>query len=86
MGLDGVAIVMAIEERFGITISDAEVEQCVTPAILVDLVLGKLATKSGSWTRQGVAEMVKQITIEQLGLKESRYREDARFVEDLGVD
>jgi acyl carrier protein len=218
MGLDAVEIVMSIEERFGVTISDAEAEQCVTPAILIDLVLGKLSTtekgvcitqrafyslrrvavrelgmarravqldsdicslvpvkqhklfwetlrdgtqakmwpelqrpawlvwglftgtmvvlspvifsrqwimilpagliflfvgerltrrfkqiipashsnfralvpnvatfESGFWLRQEVAENIKQIVIEQLGLKDGRYREDARFVEDLGV-
>lgn len=42
MGLDGVELVMAIEEGFGITIADAEAEACVTPAALIDLVFSKL--------------------------------------------
>ncbi len=42
MGLDGVELVMAIEEGFGVTIADAEAEACVTPAAVIDLVFGKL--------------------------------------------
>lgn len=42
MGLDGVELVMAIEEGFGITIGDAEAEACVNPGAVIDLVLGKL--------------------------------------------
>jgi len=38
-----------------------------------------------AWTRSEVAEAVRRITIEQLGLKPGQYREDARFVQDLGV-
>jgi hypothetical protein len=44
MGLDGVELVMSIEESFGITIADAEAEACVTPAAVIDLVFGKLRT------------------------------------------
>jgi hypothetical protein len=42
MGLDGVELVMSIEEGFGVTIADAEAEACVTPAAVIDLVFGKL--------------------------------------------
>jgi acyl carrier protein len=37
------------------------------------------------WRRADVAQVVRDITIEQLGLKPEQYREDARFVEDLGA-
>jgi acyl carrier protein len=42
MGLDGVELVMGIEERFGISINDAEAEACQTPADLIEVVIGKL--------------------------------------------
>jgi len=42
MGLDGVELVMSIEESFGVTITDAEAEACVTPAAVIDLVFRKL--------------------------------------------
>lgn len=37
------------------------------------------------WRREDVAQLVRQITIEQLGIKPEDYREDARFIEDLGA-
>ncbi len=42
MGLDGVEMVMAFEEGFGVAISDAEAEASVTPRAAVDLIFGKL--------------------------------------------
>jgi acyl carrier protein len=39
----------------------------------------------GKWNRQHVSETVRQIVIHHLGC-EKEYREDARFVEDLGMD
>jgi acyl carrier protein len=42
MGLDGIELVMALEERFGVTITDAEAEACFTPAAVIELIFGKL--------------------------------------------
>lgn len=42
MGLDGVELVMAFEESFGISISDGEAEKCVTPGMVIDLICQKL--------------------------------------------
>lgn len=55
MGLDGVEIVLATEERFGIGISDADAERCRTPGDLIDLVcrqLGIQASPSACLTRR----------------------------------
>lgn len=41
MGLDAVELVMAIEEEFGIDISDAEAEAMATPRALIDFIWGK---------------------------------------------
>jgi acyl carrier protein len=38
----------------------------------------------GQWSREQVAEKVREIVMDQLGL--DNYREDARFVEDLGMN
>ncbi len=37
-------------------------------------------------TRDDVAMLVKHITLRQLGLREKKYDEDKRFVEDFGAD
>ena len=44
MGLDGVEIVMAVEDAFDIRIEDSEAEKVLTPGQLVDLVMNKVAT------------------------------------------
>jgi acyl carrier protein len=52
-----------------------------TPARVAHLV-----TTEPTITRAHVAASVQRIVIEQLGLKPTNYREDARFVEDFGMD
>lgn len=42
MGLDGVELIMAVEETFGVAISDADAATLTTPRRLIDCVLGKL--------------------------------------------
>ncbi|MCF7848720.1 MAG: hypothetical protein K9M45_07720 [Kiritimatiellales bacterium] len=37
------------------------------------------------WTRKGIAEALKQVVIDQLGLKDEDYSEDADFVKDYGI-
>ena len=44
MGLDGVELVMAWEESFGITITDAEAGSLYTPRQAIDSIYSKLAT------------------------------------------
>lgn len=49
--------------------------------------LMKLTYSSGQmqWTREGVAELFKEIVMEQLSVSEEQYSEDAHFVKDYGV-
>jgi acyl carrier protein len=44
MGLDGVELIMAVEEAFGVSISDEEAGQIRTPRQLCDVVAGKVRT------------------------------------------
>ena len=53
---------------------------------LRDLVPAVLSSDHIAWTRDQVAVRVRQVVLEQLGLKDSEYREDAEFVRDFGVD
>lgn len=43
-----------------------------------------IAVEPGKWTREQIAVRVREVVVEQLGCVKT-YREDARFVEDLGV-
>lgn len=43
-----------------------------------------IVIESGGWSREQIAERVREIVIDQLGCEDT-YREDARFVQDLGV-
>jgi acyl carrier protein len=81
MGLEAVAIVMAVEEDFRISVSDAEAGQCRTPANLVDLVVTKTQRP-----RAEVAELIRTIVLEQTGIKPASYHEDADFIRDLKID
>ncbi len=48
MGLDFVEMVMAIEERFGIQLTDADAERCVTPGDLIEVILSKVPVTDAS--------------------------------------
>lgn len=65
-------------------------KQCISiPAdleTLADLVPYVESSEEIRWDRGGVARAVREIVTRQLGLAPSRYAENARFVEDLGVD
>ena len=42
MGLDGVELLMALEEAFGIEIKNEEAAETVTPGLVIDLIYSKL--------------------------------------------
>lgn len=73
-----VAVTLAIE-RYQTRIPD-ELRQ------IRDLIPYAGTSDQIAWTREKVSLIVKMLVIEQLGLSESDYHEDARFAEDLGMD
>src|SRR5688572_23812446 len=113
MGLDTVELVMALEEEFGMRLTDSQVEPLNTPQEVIDLLwamrqrgelfveplpkpgllqrLGMIAPRLDyplrhqTNTREDVAAAVKRIVIEQLGIAEKIYREEARFIEDFNA-
>ena len=52
---------------------------------LRELVPFAVTSDAISWTRDQVATLVRRLVIEQLGLREGQYREDAHFMKDLGM-
>ena len=97
MGLDSVELVMALEEEFGVRIPDSEAEQMLTPRRVMDWIFaqqakGALFSAPGSsppagfhgFTREQIAERVREIVREQLGVQE--FSDDDRFIEDLRMD
>ncbi|MHB9006269.1 MAG: hypothetical protein ACYDC1_05010 [Limisphaerales bacterium] len=53
---------------------------------LRELVPFAVTSDAISWTRDQVASLVRRLVIEQLGLREGQYREDANLVKDFGMD
>jgi acyl carrier protein len=51
-----------------------------------DLVPYAITSDHIQWTREQVSAVVKRLVMEQLGLDESQYTEDSRFVEDFRMD
>ena len=83
MGLDGVELVMAVEESFGITLSDAEAFEAVTVGGIVQLAWSKVEDQ-GDWNQSRVREIVHQHVRDYLGV---RFCQDSdRLVEDLGME
>ncbi len=90
MGLDIIEIMMKVEETFGVSIEDGEVEKMSTPRDLIDLVMSKVGqtgpapSAPGKCTRDQVAARVRDIVVEHLHCTQT-YREDASLVKDLGL-
>lgn len=76
---------MAYEYEFGIKIDNAAAEKMITPRDVIDFIEEKLTGKPERLGRAQIAAVVKQITIEQLGLPESEYGEDKEYVRDFGI-
>ena len=51
MGLDGVEIVLAVEEEFGVPISDAEAESLRTPGMIIDYICSTVLDPSAVGVR-----------------------------------
>ena len=81
MGLDHVELVVAVEKRFGVSISDVEAQQAETPSKLADVVFSKAGNR---WTREQVWQMMRHIIIETTG--QTDFTEDSHFVNDMKLD
>jgi acyl carrier protein len=93
--LDSVEVLIALEEVFGVTISDAEAAAMITPRDVIDWLLPRVCNKEpddkamhflhgqhiGVWHREQVSSVVRAIIVEQTGTK--AFDEDSNFRNDI---
>lgn len=73
MGLDGVELMMRVEEQFGIAIPDGDAEKLLTPALLIDYIYTniqepQLTDPAGRGTHRGFYRL-RRVLMQQSGLK-----------------
>jgi acyl carrier protein len=85
MGLDGVELVMAVEEEFKIAISDSDAEQCVTVGRLVDLVHARLRhTAQEPCPSQHGFYIVRRQLMNVLGVTRAQIKPETRLDDLIG--
>ena len=87
MGLDGVELVMAVEEHFGIGISDAEASMLETPRLMANLVVRKVSGEVGEdqcATQRAFYRIRRELR--GMGLSRSAVRPEARFNDLCGEE
>jgi acyl carrier protein len=75
MGLDGVEIVMKIEETFDVVIEDSDAEKANTPGHLIELVMNKVGrTNDAACLTQRAFHRLRASLMRQVGLKRDQIR------------
>jgi acyl carrier protein len=82
MGLDIVEMFMAFEEKFDISIPDADVTELTTPRKVSDYIMTKVADRGMS--REQVAAIVRQVIEETTAT--DNFSDDDHFVYDMNLD
>lgn len=82
MGLDGVELVMVVEEHFGIGIADAEAATLETPRLLADCVIRKVTAEveNDKCPSQRAFYRIRR-ELRGMGLPRSAIRPEAKFAE-----
>ena len=76
---------MAVEEEFSIVVNDEEAVQLATCGSLADYVVKQLRARGDMRSEDEVWTLVKEIIVEQLGVKPDEVTREAKFYEDLGA-
>ena len=84
--MDGVELIMRIEDDFGVTFSDGDAEKIVTVGDIHRQVMRKLVEKGSAPNNDEVWERLRAIFVDELAVRLSEVTFDAKIVEDLGVD
>jgi hypothetical protein len=81
MGLDGIEIVMKVEETFDIVIEDSEAEKIVTPGQLIELVLSKVGrTTDVACLTQRAFHLLRASLAGQLGCERNEIRRETLLI------
>lgn len=80
MGLDGVELVMDLEEAFGIQITDEEATNCRTPRMVIDVIFSKLKTADEHVCRsQRAFYTIRKVLIQTFGLERKSITPDMQL-------
>ena len=82
MGLDTVALIVAFEDEFGLSIPNEDAERLTTPRRVTEYVWGRITHERV--TKEQVAERVRAVIREETAVQD--FSDDARFVDDMGLD
>ena len=92
MGLDSVELVMRIEREFDVAIPDEDARAIATVGDMVAFLLRALAQKRASglevpsWSSDTLLDALKDIIVDEVGIKRDLITAEARFVRDLGIN
>lgn len=78
-------MVMQIEEKFEVKISDEVAVTLVNPKTVIDYLMNQPEINE-KWSRDYVASSVWSIIEDEAGIDRKDYNEDSGFIEDLGMD
>jgi acyl carrier protein len=80
MGLDGVELVMNLEEAFGVQITDEEATNCRTPRMVIDMIFSKLKTADEHVCRsQRAFYAIRRVLVQTFGLERKSITPDMRL-------
>ena len=83
MGLDTVELVMTVEEEFALQISDADAAKMERVGDVHTFILKTLRERGESVNDAQVWTRLREIVVEQLGVRPDEVTPTARFIKDL---
>lgn len=86
MGLDTIELVMSVEEEFAIEMPDHACVHMFTVGHMHNYVLEQLRARGESPVEAEVWAKLRNIVVEQLGVRPEQVTPTASFVEDLGIE
>ena len=86
MGLDVVELVMAVEEEFGIEITNEAAMRMLTVGDMQDYVTETLRSRGAPIDAQEIWKRLCEVIIYQLGVRPDEVKREAEFVRDLKAD